>query len=109
MYNQRDIIIIPFPFTNLQSSKPRPAVIISNQIVNKTSDVIVAQITSNLHSDEFSFVISGKDITEALIYESEVRCHKIFTIAKSLISKKVSELNEMTFQKLPDKIRSYLN
>lgn len=36
MYNQREIILVPFPYSDLTSSKQRPALIISNSLVNKS-------------------------------------------------------------------------
>lgn len=66
MFNSRDIIIVPFPFTDLTSEKQRPALIISNDIVNLTNDVIVAQITSNLHNDDFSFLLNRNMLSEPL-------------------------------------------
>lgn len=106
MYNQADIVIVPFPYTDLSGSKSRPVIIISNSNVNKDKDVIVAQITSNLHSDEFSFKIKNEDINSALIYESEIRCHKLFTIDKKLIKRKISQLDDISFKQLIEKIKS---
>lgn len=109
MYKQADIIIVPFPFSNLRGSKLRPVIIISNSIVNRRNDVIVAQITSNLHSDEFSFKITDSKITSILFYESEIRCHKLFTIDKSLIKKKIAGMDDFTFKELINKIKSLFN
>ena len=36
MYNQRDIVHIPIPFTDLSSNKRRPVIIISNDDYKKT-------------------------------------------------------------------------
>ena len=47
MFNFGKIVLIPFPFTDLTSSKVRPALIISEQN-NRSEDVIVAFITSNI-------------------------------------------------------------
>jgi mRNA interferase MazF len=100
MYNQADIVIVPFPYTNLSGSKPMPVIIISNSNVNKSNDVIVVQITSNLHSDEFSFKIKDSRINSILVYESEVRCHKLFTIDKTLIKRKISIMDKISFGEL---------
>ncbi len=49
IFNQRDIVLIPIPFTNLSSSKRRPVIIISeNEYNHSNPDVIVVAITSNL-------------------------------------------------------------
>jgi len=47
-YSQGDIIWVDFPFTDGFQSKPRPALIISNKIVNDTGDYIHLQITSKI-------------------------------------------------------------
>jgi len=52
-YNQGDIVLLPFPFSNNTGSKKRPAVIILNAKVNSTKDIILAQITSNARADDF--------------------------------------------------------
>ncbi|MEO8209002.1 MAG: type II toxin-antitoxin system PemK/MazF family toxin [bacterium] len=106
MYSQADIVIVPFPYSNLIGNKLRPVVIISNSNVNESKDVIVAQITSNLHSDEFSFKIFNTSVTSVLIYESEVRCHKLFTIDKTLIKRKISRMDDTSFKDLIEKIKS---
>ncbi len=45
MYKQRDILIIPIPYTDLSSQKKRPVPVISNDYYNgKTADIIVTAI-----------------------------------------------------------------
>jgi mRNA interferase MazF len=47
--SQRDIILIPFPFSDLAGTKVRPALVISNNGYNKNSlDAVVVALTSNL-------------------------------------------------------------
>ena len=40
-YQQGDVISVPFPFTDLSTSKPRPALVLSNNLVAGTEDVII--------------------------------------------------------------------
>ncbi len=48
-YNFGDIVLVRFPFTDLTSSKQRPAVVISStQYHRYRSDVVLAAITSRL-------------------------------------------------------------
>jgi mRNA interferase MazF len=93
IYLQGDIVLVPFPFSDEPTeTKARPAIIISNSTVNKTADVILAQITSTIRADEFSFLIDDKNVQTKLHNICEVRCHKLFTAQKSIIKKKISAL-----------------
>ncbi|HUZ61507.1 MAG TPA: type II toxin-antitoxin system PemK/MazF family toxin [Hanamia sp.] len=65
-YLKGDIVLVPFPFSDLTASKVRPAIVISNSTVNKTNDLILAQITSNIHDDTFSYSIDDKYLTHTL-------------------------------------------
>ncbi len=47
-YKKWDIILVPFPFTNLKSTKKRPALIISPDEYNEKLYVVIAFITSKL-------------------------------------------------------------
>jgi mRNA interferase MazF len=50
-YKQWDIVLVPFPFTDLSTTKKRPGLIISPNEYNKSNDIIIAFITSNLLSE----------------------------------------------------------
>lgn len=41
MYNQRDIILIPIPYTDLSSHKKRPVVIVSNDKYKESIDMVI--------------------------------------------------------------------
>lgn len=46
-----DVVLVPFPFTDLSSVKRRPALVLSTRTYNEaTGDVIIAQITSKVNS-----------------------------------------------------------
>ncbi|MFW6364017.1 MAG: type II toxin-antitoxin system PemK/MazF family toxin [Spirochaeta sp.] len=48
-YNYGDVVLVSFPFTNLQTIKKRPAVILSNENYNANRpDVILMAITSKV-------------------------------------------------------------
>jgi len=48
-YNFGDVVLVGFPFTNLQAIKKRPAVVISNRSYQqKRPDVILMAITSQI-------------------------------------------------------------
>jgi mRNA interferase MazF len=46
-----EVVVLPFPQTNLQSGKRRPALVVADL---KGDDVVLCQITSRLRSDGYS-------------------------------------------------------
>ena len=108
-YKQGDIVIIPFPFTDLSQRKRRPALIISNNIVNATGDYLLAQVTSRNKNDNLSIEIADSDYASApLPVKSYVRVHKIFCLHGSLIEKKVAVTTDNFVQQVNQKIRTLL-
>ncbi|SHN06762.1 mRNA interferase MazF [Cyclobacterium lianum] len=105
-FRQGEIVIVPFPFSDGQLSKSRPAVVISGERVNNTRDIILAQISSTSRSDEFSFFIDENRITVSLRKMSQVRVHKIFAMEKMLVKKKISQLTDLAKNELLVKVKS---
>ena len=93
--NQRDIILMPFPFTDLSQIKRRPGMIISNHEYNSNNeDVICCAITSNPKNYDESIEIANEDLDSGnLQYESRIKPTKIFTLHKGMILKKLAKLN----------------
>jgi mRNA interferase MazF len=92
-YRQGDIVIVLFPYSDLSNQKQRPAIVLSSDNINSySSDVVLAQITSQIKNDDFSFYLDSAHLTIPLIKDSEVRCHKIFTAEKTIIKKSISSL-----------------
>ena len=90
--SQGDIVLVNFPFSDLSDSKRRPAIVVSNAHVNKTSDIILAAITSTIRNDEFSFSLPNTILTTPMHSTCEVRCHVLFTADKTVVIKKISAL-----------------
>jgi len=107
---QGEIVLLPYPFGDLSGTKKRPAIVISNKTVNsKTQDLILAQITHNLRNDEFSFTLKNEDLDKPLKYQSEIRCHKIFTADKSIIIDRISSLKASKISTILEKIATFIS
>jgi mRNA interferase MazF len=104
MYKQGDIIVVKFPFTDGSEFRKRPALIISNETVNKTNDYLVVQITSKNHIDELSAPIEDSDCLHPLPLKSYIRVHKIFTVHHSLILSKITSVKPPFIIKIADEI-----
>lgn len=96
MYNQREIVLVPFPYSDLSSSKRRPVLIIScNHYNHNFPDALVCVITSNLYKDEYSLCLSNDDLEIGILPEqSVIKCHKLFTIEQSQIVKRFSVISQ---------------
>jgi len=100
-FNQGDIVIVPFPFSDLKSSKMRPVLILSKTKNNKNfDDILVCGITANLRNSPYSILIENKDLESGNIpVKSKIKIDKLFTIEKKLAIKKLGRLNRETFDK----------
>jgi len=106
MYKQKEIVLVPFPFSDLSSSKRRPVLIISNNSYNtKFPDILVFVITSNLFQDDYSVVLNDSDLEIGILPEkSIVKCHKLFTIEQTQVLKRFSVISEGKLQEVRNKI-----
>ena len=103
-FSQREIVLIPYPFSNLEEKKVRPALIISNNSFNsKSKDCLLAPLTSVIKNEPYSILIEQKDLDSGkLIRLSRIRLDKLFVIEKNKIVFKIGILNEKTFNKVKD-------
>lgn len=107
-FNQGDIVLIPYPYTDLSNTKKRPVVIISKDSINK-QNFIVSKITSVIRNDQFTFSIKDSDTETKLKYKSEVRTNEIFTVHKSLIIKNLTSFEKEPLKQLTEKIKENIS
>ncbi len=102
MYEQGEIIIVPFPFSDLSSVKKRPVLVLSKQIDNNTSDdIITCGITSNIKDSKYSIFIENKDLDKGQIpTKSRIKVDKLFTLNKRIVEKSVGRINKKTFNEV---------
>jgi mRNA interferase MazF len=107
-YKQGDIVLIPFPYSDLSQSKKRPVVIISNDKINKYL-FIVAKVTSVIRNDRFSYNIFKNQSKKLLNFNSEARTNELFTVHKSIIIKKITSLKSNAIKELTEKIKENIS
>lgn len=103
-FKQGEIVIVPFPFSDLSGTKQRPVLIISNNDYNNTcEDVITCGITSNKKESRYAIIIDNKNLIEGQIpLQSSIKIDKLFTLEKTIIIKKIGRINKETFDKVKD-------
>lgn len=84
------VVLVPFPFSDLSSSKLRPALVLADA---GRGDWVCAQITSRSYADPSAIVLTAEDFSGGgLDRISYVRPGKLFTASESLFRRAVAEL-----------------
>lgn len=97
-----DIIVFPFPFSDLSANKRRPALILS---VLEGDELILCQITSEARYDKYSIELKNSDFKQGkLNIISMIRSNRLFTGEKSLIKYKIGSLKESKLNNVIDKL-----
>jgi mRNA interferase MazF len=104
-YNQGDIVLLPYPFTDLSATKLRPVIIVSRSYLHPDY-YIVTKITSVIRNDTHSCALSNRDLTINLHQASEVRTNELSTLHHSIIRRYISTLRAEPLRRLIDKIKS---
>ncbi|MFM2339657.1 MAG: hypothetical protein RLZZ360_293 [Candidatus Parcubacteria bacterium] len=83
MPKRGDIVLIPFPFTDLSGQKVRPALVLSKQA--KGSDVIVVFISSKHKSPAVAVVPITPSQQNGIKIASYIICDKIATLDRKIV------------------------
>jgi mRNA interferase MazF len=97
-----DIVVVPFPFSDLTNSKRRPALVITELTGD---DVILCQITSRTLKDSYSIELNNSDFeTGSLNQDSNIRSNRIFTADFHIILYKIGNLKTNKTEEVINKI-----
>jgi len=104
-----DIVLVPFPFTNLRSIKKRPALIISPNQYNSGPDFVIQFITSNIKSyGRTGDTIIQKWKESGLPKPSMIRM-KFATIEKSIIIKRIGRVTPIDQNTIHNKLYTFFS
>ena len=99
-FTKRDIVLFPFPYTDLTNRKLRPCLVLSDEM---NEDIILCQITSKkIKSDKYSVELIKKE--SGLHIDSLIRCNMIFTASKFQIIKKAGSISQKKYRQVSDMI-----
>jgi mRNA interferase MazF len=89
-----DLVLVPFPFTDLSSAKARPALVLSAAAYNEASrDVILCGVTSNLANAAHSVLVEPGDMASGkLLAPSRIKVDKVVTLQQSLLRKRLGSV-----------------
>ncbi|MGA3116899.1 MAG: type II toxin-antitoxin system PemK/MazF family toxin [Syntrophobacteraceae bacterium] len=97
-----DIVVIPFPYSDLSASKKRPALVIA---ALDGDDVILCQITSQSISDRYGIPLNTADFRGgSLKHPSNIRPNRLFTADGRIASYRAGTIKEEKLQEVLQKI-----
>ena len=98
-----EVVVLPFPQTNLQSGKRRPALVATDLAGD---DLVLCQITSKARSDGYSLPLILADFERGrLAVDSFIRCNRLFTVEQSVILYSAGKIKDAKLQEVKSKIR----
>lgn len=104
-FKKWEVILVPFPFTDLTTNKKRPALIISHNDYNKSENLVIALITSNIRDSYEDYKIVKW--TEAGLPKESVIKMKFATVDKSIIVRKLGKLKKEDIDSFRTKLLAF--
>ena len=102
-YKKGDVVVLPFPYTDMTSIKTRPVLIVAYP---RGTNVIVAQITSQqARNDEYAVSLEEKDFAEgSLPTASFVKTNMIMTLAEDMILAKTGIVDKDKMKEVENRL-----
>ena len=109
-YRRGDIVLVSFPFTDLSSSKRRPALVVSPDAFNQTmQDLVLAAITSQ-GAEDSAFTIDQDDCVDGILPKKSVlKPAKLFTMHSTLVLKRICALRPERLEAVLVEIRRFFS
>ena len=100
MIRQGDIVLLPFPYTDLSLKEVRPALVVSSDGFNSQGeDVIFAYITKKTYNGPYDILIDVNNPSfsgTGLKYTSTVRMGKLMCLKKQSIARRLGHVGADT-------------
>ena len=98
-----EVVVLPFPQTDLQAGKRRPALVVANLTGD---DLILCQITSQSRRDGYSVPLASGDFERGhLNVDSFIRPHRLFTVDQSVVLYSAAKVKNSKLNEVRAKIR----
>jgi mRNA interferase MazF len=97
-----DLLVLPFPFSDLSATKRRPALVVAELTGD---DVIVCQITSQALADGYAIPITSSDLDKGTLHRnSHVRPNRLFTADSNVVLYQIGSLKASKMQAVTARI-----
>lgn len=102
-----DLVLLPFPFTDLSATKVRPAIVLWTNQIDVTVCFVSSQNLDNISSEEFIIEENNPEFKQTgLKVQSKVIVSKLVTIQGNLITRRLGHLGVNYLAKLDQCLRN---
>ncbi len=97
-----DVVVTPFPFSDLTANKKRPALVVANLAGD---DLIICLITSQNARDNYAISLTNQDFAGgSLKRNSNARPNRLFTADSNIVLYKIGTLKQQKIDEVTEKI-----
>ena len=101
-----DVVVVPFPFSDLKDSKRRPALVLASL---DGDDLILCQITSQHSRDRYAIPLRDSDFASGSLRQaSYLRPNRLFTADRALILYRIGTVQTAKLKKAIDHLTEIL-
>ena len=99
---KRDVVVVPFPFSDLTQTKRRPALVVSSL---KGDDLILCQITSQNVRDDYAITFDDQDMSDGKLDKtSNIRPNRLFTADHHIVLYRIGCLASVKTQEVIERL-----
>lgn len=108
-YRPWDVVVVPFPFSDRQATKVRPAIVISSEVLSqKTGKYLLAMVTSAGNTPHYGDVSISDLQAAGLPGASVVRASQLATVEEGDLYKRTGNLPPADRQKLSAQLAEFM-
>ncbi|MFQ5812455.1 MAG: type II toxin-antitoxin system PemK/MazF family toxin [Anaerolineae bacterium] len=109
-FQKGDVVLIPIPFTDLRTTKVRPAVVLSSSVYHATEpDLILGAITTNLSAATAPVDYVLVDWRAANLRYASAFKPLIFTLEPPMVLHKIGKLSVRDLREVEHRLRRVFN
>lgn len=106
MPERGDLLLVPFPFTDLSAAKRRPVLALT--AADSYGDFIALPVTSRPQTEHGLPIAAADMLTGSLPAASWIRTNRVVTLNASLVVKTVGRLSERTVTAAVQRFCAYI-
>lgn len=97
-----DVVVAPFPFSDLSATKKRPALVVATL---NGDDIVLCQITSQSISDSYAIPLADRDFASGnLRHASQIRPNRLFTADSKIVLYRAGAVDGKKLQEVTSRL-----